>query len=687
MSDVKVTFGANIEKLVAGVDQIKSSISGLVETAMTFGGVLGAAFSADKLAGFIDSYGKLGEQIERSAAILGVSTTGVQELGFIAKSTGGDADSMAQAMERLQLGLQHAQTSTSQQALALKALGLSAKDLIGVPLPEQMKRIADSVAKFADGGNKTAAVLALIGRSGAQMIPVLDQGRIGLELLRQTADSIAISPANIESLAKMDRATVGLKAAISNLAAAIAGEFASSLTSAANKMTSLIGAINTAATAGTLWERALNLIATTAVAMAESEDLASDRTAISAAKAQLAGEKLELLRTTGVRMLTDLMGHANTTKNSFDEMWNAMLGIGKKLQMPAMDEGAANAAKAAAEQYDVMIKQATGAYAVLKAQYSTDAAVHKITVDQETAQLMAALDQRWAIEQALFEAKKALYAGEPAQLGNVLKQENAAYQAYLKEHTGLTDTQLKADVAQWQGLLTPLESAWNSQLRGLLAGTETWATAMKKIFGDLVIQVIEYFEKIAVEKAALGLATAFGAGPQSLLGGLFGGSGGSAALTTAGTTLTSAGTLLNTAALSLNTAAAALTAGAAGNVAAPLDLAAVAALDTGGTITKSGLAMVHQYETVLPRFDVGTNYVLKSGLAMIHEGNSITPARGSGPFTGAGDTHHHYNFNISTPNTRDMARALMDNDSAVMKAVRSAIKRGAHLQDRHRYGF
>jgi hypothetical protein len=32
--------------------------------------------------------------------------------------------------------------------------------------------------------------------------------------------------------------------------------------------------------------------------------------------------------------------------------------------------------------------------------------------------------------------------------------------------------------------LTPIESAWNSQLRVLLGGTETWATAMKKIAAD-----------------------------------------------------------------------------------------------------------------------------------------------------------------------------------------------------------
>jgi hypothetical protein len=36
----------------------------------------------------------------------------------------------------------------------------------------------------------------------------------------------------------------------------------------------------------------------------------------------------------------------------------------------------------------------------------------------------------------------------------------------------------------------------------------------------------------------------------------------------------------------------------------------------------------------VPKFDVGTNFVIKTGLAMIHEGEKITPAQGSGPYTG-----------------------------------------------------
>jgi hypothetical protein len=97
MADVQVTFGANIEKLVAGVDQIKSSIGGLAEAATSLAGVLAGAFSVDKLEKFVLGYGELGEQIERSAAMLGASTKETQEFGLMAKIAQADAPPPAAA--------------------------------------------------------------------------------------------------------------------------------------------------------------------------------------------------------------------------------------------------------------------------------------------------------------------------------------------------------------------------------------------------------------------------------------------------------------------------------------------------------------------------------------------------------------------------------------------------------------
>ena len=138
---VRVQFSASIGALIKGVEDAKSAIESVKESTdrVTEGAesmlqAFGLAFSAGSLVAMVSQMADLGEQIERTSAILGTSTRETQQLGFIAKATGGDAQSLTMAMERLQVNLAAAQNPTSRQALALRALDLSAKDLIGVPL-------------------------------------------------------------------------------------------------------------------------------------------------------------------------------------------------------------------------------------------------------------------------------------------------------------------------------------------------------------------------------------------------------------------------------------------------------------------------------------------------------------------------------------------------------------------------
>ena len=223
-----------------------------------------AVFAVDKIEEFAARYAELGEQIERTSAMLGVSAKSAQELGFVAEITGGDAKGLATAMERLQLNLQHAQNPTSQQAQALKALGLSAKELIGLSLDQQMDKIANAVLRFADGGNKTAIVMALLGRSGAQMIPVLDQGATGLQNLRDKADQVGsvMSEKTVKALNNLERSFVTLHSAISGLAGTLVGEMAPAMAKFDNDLATTIGNINIAIQTHTLWEREMLALAT-----------------------------------------------------------------------------------------------------------------------------------------------------------------------------------------------------------------------------------------------------------------------------------------------------------------------------------------------------------------------------------------------------------------------------------------
>lgn len=100
------------------------------------------------------------------------------------------------------------------------------------------------------------------------------------------------------------------------------------------------------------------------------------------------------------------------------------------------------------------------------------------------------------------------------------KAENARVKASEKseaEIAKLRHQTVMQEQKDWNSVLQPVLSSWNSQLRGLLAGTETFSQAMKNVFADMVIKIIEKLEEIIVKEVIVkALEVAIG-GPTALI--------------------------------------------------------------------------------------------------------------------------------------------------------------------------
>lgn len=318
---------------------------------------------------------------------------------------------------------------------------------------------------------------------------------------------------------------------------------------------------------------------------------------------------------------------------SFKELGEAST----KLQSPSKPD--TGAIKAATEHFQTQIKLADIGYRQTQEALGSELKLHQITYDQETAALLAALDERHAVEEVARADELALHAGNAAAYQKFLDQRQVGDAKYAAERQKILDRALEHDAQEWQSALQPIQSAWDLQLRKLLSGGESFGQAMKHVFADLVLDAIKQLEKLALQQASVGLASTFG-GPQSALNSLLGG-GGQAAATTANTTALTG----LTAALTANTAS----------------LGGQAAAETAaGAGSASSLFSGFFKLFSIFGFDAGTDYVLNSGLAMIHQGETIVPARGTGPFTGAGfagggDTH---NWNISAVDATSFQRWL-----------------------------
>ena len=600
---------------------------------------------------------ELGEQVERSSAILGASTKSVQEFGFIAKATGGDAEGLSMAMGHLQVNLQQAASGTGRAYQALKALGLSAKELSSLTLDQQLDRIANAFAKFGDGPNKTAIAIELLGRAGAQMIPVLDQGSEGLNELRASADNTGavLSKSAVESLSALNRSLVGLKAAVSGAAGALAAEFAPALTRAVAGTAELIGSVNTAIQTGTVWEREIIAISTGArelgQVMANLGTMAKDVFTfkwgdVDANWAKIAADRQAGLdRVAAIQKEGDdkILGIAKQAAVDLQKILGGEEGPTKP-QAPSSAMPNTSDIAARMEQFQTQIKLYDQAYKQTQEILAGEVKLHQITYDQETQLLLQALDRRHTEELAALNAELQISGLTAAQYQKLVDQKLLLDQKYQAAHDKLVIAEAEKDAQAWQSVLTPIHSAWDSQLKGLLSGTETWGTAMKRIFQDLVMDAIKRLEALAVEQAAMGLknltmSATGGAGgsPMSLISSLFSGASGAASQTASvtlqagATTLAAGATTLQVAATTLQTAAMTMSAGGAG---APLSiLPDLASLDVGAwSVPHDMVAMVHQGEMIAP--NDGSASTLRGMLSGGGGAGGAAAARG-------GDTHLH----------------------------------------------
>jgi hypothetical protein len=201
-NDVDIKFGANVEGLEEGsergkaaiealkehLDELKESGEQVHEIFETMLEAAGIEIGLDAIKEWIEHSAELGEAMERAGAMLGVTASQASELSGMAKMTGTDFGGLEHTMERFELGLAATGEKTSHVAEALRVLGLSARQFIGVPINQQLAQMAEAFSRFADGPEKTAAAMALLGRAGAEMIPFLDKGKEGMAELHDVLE-------------------------------------------------------------------------------------------------------------------------------------------------------------------------------------------------------------------------------------------------------------------------------------------------------------------------------------------------------------------------------------------------------------------------------------------------------------------------------------------------------------------
>jgi hypothetical protein len=245
VGSVLIDFGANTGQYFAGSKSVKSDASSI---SSTFGGVggsiagvfagIGAALSAGALIAGLKSAGAEVVNLAKDADKLSVSTEALSRLRFAAKQTGVDAETLSHAMLKLQENVGKAAAEGGEAAAKIQALGLNVRQLANESPDQQFKDIAQAISLIQNPSQRAAAEVALFGKAGAELKPLLEQGAAGLATMSAEADrlGITVSSVDAESTLRASKAVDKLSDAISGIGQHIAIGLAPYIEDVANRM-------------------------------------------------------------------------------------------------------------------------------------------------------------------------------------------------------------------------------------------------------------------------------------------------------------------------------------------------------------------------------------------------------------------------------------------------------------------
>ncbi len=206
IGDAWLKLGVDPSELNKGLDDAKKNVEGAADDmeestnrmSMGFAAVAAAAVAAGVAIGAalkdaLMTWGETGDNIAKMAMRTDWAAESLSELRYVAKISGTELGAFELGTRRLSKAIVDASEGSAEYAENFEALGLSAKDLRDLSPEEQFWAVAMSLADMDDPTKKAAIALELFGRTGTQMLPMLAEGREGIEKLRQDAHDLGVT--------------------------------------------------------------------------------------------------------------------------------------------------------------------------------------------------------------------------------------------------------------------------------------------------------------------------------------------------------------------------------------------------------------------------------------------------------------------------------------------------------------
>lgn len=194
----------NVNKWSSGIkqaqkdsDALEKSLKPLTRAADTIGKPMlaaGAAITAT-FGAMTKVAADYGDKLAEVSSKTGITTQDLSKLGFAAEQNDTSFDGLTTGLRILSKNLTEAATGSKEQTKLFNALGISVKDTHGNvrPLNDVLLQTADVFKGLPDGPEKAAIAMKLFGKSGADLVPLLNQGSAEIKRLGGEAERMGLS--------------------------------------------------------------------------------------------------------------------------------------------------------------------------------------------------------------------------------------------------------------------------------------------------------------------------------------------------------------------------------------------------------------------------------------------------------------------------------------------------------------
>lgn len=202
-----------------------------------------------KIEGVISSAAGLQQLSERT----GAAVETLSGLAAVAKLSGTDTDQLAVGLQKLSKTLVDARDGGAKSVEAFRAIGVSTAEIKGLKAEDAFQLIAKRLNEYADGAEKTAVTQQLLGKAGANLLPVLkDLADTGDLQVKVTAEQARLADEYEKNLIRLNAAQNAIFKTIGMELLPVLNAFSKALLDSATSSNGLKGAVGDLAKDGSI---------------------------------------------------------------------------------------------------------------------------------------------------------------------------------------------------------------------------------------------------------------------------------------------------------------------------------------------------------------------------------------------------------------------------------------------------